>query len=244
MAGPPVTGSHARWWVARVVPVLLLVVAFAVDFRGAFAGPAPTSASAPARVEDPAATSPPARVGVPPPPARAETRPDPSADAGTPSAARDPAEPRRVRVPALGIDAEVLAVGLDADGRLQVPAAATTVGWWSGGSAPSQEGPTVLVGHVDWRGELGVFHALARLETGDVIDVEDEEGRTSRSVVTAVEQHAKAAFPTDAVYGETAGPSLRLVTCAGPFDRTTGHYPDNLIVFAAPVSDPRPSAAG
>jgi hypothetical protein len=43
---------------------------------------------------------------------------------------------------------------------------------------------------------------------------------------------SKNAFPTQAVYGPTPGPTLRLITCDGAFDSATGHYADNLIVFA------------
>jgi hypothetical protein len=39
-------------------------------------------------------------------------------------------------------------------------------------------------------------------------------------------------LPTALVYGDTAGPALRLVTCGGSFDRASGHYRDNVIVFA------------
>jgi hypothetical protein len=34
------------------------------------------------------------------------------------------------------------------------------------------------------------------------------------------------------VYGNTPDPQLRLITCGGAFDSTTGHYLDNLIVYA------------
>ncbi len=33
-------------------------------------------------------------------------------------------------------------------------------------------------------------------------------------------------------YGRTARPELRLITCGGPFDKRTGSYPDNTVVFA------------
>lgn len=213
---------------------MVVAAALAVDLRGSLAGPGPAPVAAPTRVDGPAATPPPVHVEAPPPPAPARIR-HRNAVAPTPTGTTKPAAPRKVRVPALGIDADVLDVGLDAEGRLEVPPAATTVGWWSGGPGPSEEGPTVLVGHVDWRGELGVFHDLSRLEADAVIEIVDEEGRTSRFAVDGIEQHAKSAFPTEAVYGKTSGPSLRLVTCAGPFDRAAGHYTDNLIVFAGPI---------
>ena len=48
-------------------------------------------------------------------------------------------------------------------------------------------------------------------------------------------QHvAKTAFPTDLVYAPTLEPSLRLVTCGGPFDHTRSSYLDNVIVYADP----------
>ena len=53
----------------------------------------------------------------------------------------------------------------------------------------------------------------------------------SRCVVTAVEQYPKDAFPTEEVYGPTPTPELRLITCGGAFDRSTGHYVDNIVAF-------------
>jgi hypothetical protein len=50
--------------------------------------------------------------------------------------------------------------------------------------------------------------------------------------VYAVREYAKTAFPTSLVYGATPGPELRLVTCGGQFDARTGHYLDNVVVFA------------
>jgi hypothetical protein len=41
-----------------------------------------------------------------------------------------------------------------------------------------------------------------------------------------------SAFPAASVYGRAGYPSLRLITCGGPFDQATGHYVDNIIVYA------------
>jgi hypothetical protein len=51
-------------------------------------------------------------------------------------------------------------------------------------------------------------------------------------VVERIEQYPKDRFPTDAVYYPTLTPALRLVTCGGEFDHSTGHYRSNIIVFA------------
>ena len=51
--------------------------------------------------------------------------------------------------------------------------------------------------------------------------------------VQRVARYRKAAFPTARVYGPTSGPALRLITCSGDFDRASGHYVDNTVVYAA-----------
>ena len=50
-------------------------------------------------------------------------------------------------------------------------------------------------------------------------------------VITGVRQYAKTAFPTLAVYADTAVPTIRLVTCGGAFDSTTHHYLSNIVAF-------------
>ncbi len=41
--------------------------------------------------------------------------------------------------------------------------------------------------------------------------------------------------PTQLVYGNTNHAALRLITCGGSFDFSTGHYVDNVVVFATLV---------
>jgi hypothetical protein len=47
-----------------------------------------------------------------------------------------------------------------------------------------------------------------------------------------VHAYLKDHFPTQAVYGPTPDAELRLVTCGGTFDRATGHYLSNTVVYA------------
>ena len=37
--------------------------------------------------------------------------------------------------------------------------------------------------------------------------------------------------PTQRVYGPISYAGIRLVTCGGAFDHSTGHYVDNIVVF-------------
>lgn len=142
--------------------------------------------------------------------------------------------PVRVRVGAIDIDARVVPLGLDAGGELEVPDDFSAAGWWEGGSEPGEPGPTVVVGHVDSYQGPAVFHRLRDLEVGDEIVLTTEGGESVSYRVTGSQEVPKNEFPTEAVYGPTPGPTLRLITCGGPFDRTTRHYLNNTIVFADP----------
>jgi hypothetical protein len=50
--------------------------------------------------------------------------------------------------------------------------------------------------------------------------------------VTTVERYAKDKFPADAVYGPINHAGLRLITCGGAVNSSTGHYEDNIVVYA------------
>ncbi len=136
-------------------------------------------------------------------------------------------------IPAIGVDARLIPLGRASDGTLEVPKDWGVAGWFAGGPFPGEPGPAVVVGHVDSTSGPAVFYRLRELRRGDVIVVSAEGRGRSRFRIVSSEWFAKSAFPTRRVYGPVAGPALRLVTCGGAFDRSTGHYVDNLVVFAA-----------
>ena len=141
--------------------------------------------------------------------------------------------PVRLRAP--GIDAAVAPVHVDRGGALAAPDDPTVAGWLATGPAPGAVGPAVLAAHVDWAGAPGAFAALGDFGPGDEVAVERADGSVQRFAVTRVVRTPKDAFPTAAVYGPTADAQLRLITCGGRFDRTTGSYEDNVVVFATAV---------
>jgi sortase (surface protein transpeptidase) len=145
------------------------------------------------------------------------------------------APPVRVRVPAIGVDAAVGALDVDAQGVLPPPATNHETGWWRAGPEPGEAGPAVIVGHVDSRQGPAVFFRLRQLVAGDRILVDRADGTTAEFVVERSERFGKDSFPTEAVYGATPNPQLRLITCGGRFDRSTRHYVDNVVVFARSV---------
>jgi sortase (surface protein transpeptidase) len=143
--------------------------------------------------------------------------------------------PAQLIIPAIGVNASVVPEGTDSTGALEVPplGAVNLTGWWDGGAAPGQDGPAVIVGHVDSvaAGPL-VFWHLSELKPGDL--VETEPGNL-QFAVTSLQEVSKNAFPTQQVYGPTPGPQLRLITCGGAFDAASGSYVDNVIVYATEV---------
>ena len=57
--------------------------------------------------------------------------------------------------------------------------------------------------------------------------------------MTRLVQARKDDFPTTLVYGNLDHPGLRLITCGGVLNSETGHYEDNIVVFADLVSAAR-----
>ncbi len=166
------------------------------------------------------------------PPAVTTTPPRLDHDRGARTLARS--VPVKIMIPGIGVDAAVTRVGRDADGSVQVPPldAHNLTGWYRYGPAPGQGGPAVILGHVDSRTGISVFYRLRDLHAGDRVYVTLADGKVAAFVVDGLQKVAKDAFPSASVYGQAGYPSLRLITCGGPFDQATGHYVDNIIVYA------------
>jgi sortase (surface protein transpeptidase) len=138
----------------------------------------------------------------------------------------------RIRIPVIGVDSSLIGLGLNPDNTLEVPKDFAVAGWYIYRPVPGELGPGIVAGHVDSRVGPGVFYRLKELQPGATIEVDRNDGSTAHFTVTGLEQHDKDAFPTERVYGPTAGSQLRVITCGGSFDWSTRHYNANLIVFA------------
>jgi hypothetical protein len=145
------------------------------------------------------------------------------------------ARPVSIAIPAAGVDARVVPVGLRPDGAMEVPEV-DLAGWYRLGPRPGERGPAVIVGHVDSREGPAVFYRLGRLRRGDRIVVGQGGGAAAAFAVERVERHPKEALPVGRIWSPTGQPVLRLITCGGSFDRSTGHYRDNVVVYAKVAS--------
>jgi len=152
-------------------------------------------------------------------------------------AERSDATPVRVTIPAIGVSSSLEDLHRGPAGELDPPKDWDRAGWFSDGIVPGEVGPAVIAGHVDSPTAAAVFFRLDELVPGDEIQVAMSDGTTRTFTVDRSERAAKSAFPTSDVYGTSPTPQLRLITCDGTFDTATGHYTDNLIVFADRSSD-------
>jgi sortase (surface protein transpeptidase) len=140
-----------------------------------------------------------------------------------------------VSIPAICVRASVVALGLNHDGTVRVPPLSKPqlTSWFDDGPAPGQLGPAALYGHVDTAAAgPAVFYRLGDLVPGDRVDITRADHRVAVFTVYRVAEYPKNAFPTMRVYGDTRGPELRLITCGGAFDPSTGSYQDNIVVYA------------
>jgi len=142
------------------------------------------------------------------------------------------APPRRISIPAIGVAARVIPLGLRKDRTMQTPRDFADTGWFEPGAEPGERGAAVVVGHVDSKRGPAVFYRLRKLRRGDLIRISRADGTVVRFRVEGLERWPKAEFPTRRVFRRTRVSALRLVTCSGEFDRNSGHYVDNTIVFA------------
>jgi hypothetical protein len=146
-------------------------------------------------------------------------------------------KPVAIDIPSIGVRSSILSLGLNADGTVQVPSGTSydEAGWYRFSPTPGSLGPAVILGHVSGAGHASVFFRLGDLRPGNRVRVTRRDGSIAAFEVTGVRRYPKDHFPTHLVYGNTNHAALRLITCGGSFDFSTGHYVDNVVVFATLV---------
>jgi hypothetical protein len=166
----------------------------------------------------------------------------------------------RLVIPAIHIDAPIVPTGAVASqgtAALSVPDDIRTVGWWDGtireggqilhedAPSPGQPGVAVIAGHVDSVAGPGALFNLNDLKAGDSFEIIDSRGRASTWMVDATPQTSLKTELPSALWVTTGVPTVALVSCGGPFDTATGHYLDNVIVWARQATlPPRASLGG
>ncbi|WP_445181991.1 class F sortase [Pseudonocardia sp. Cha107L01] len=155
-----------------------------------------------------------------------------------PAAPLAAAAPVGLRIDSINASSTLVPLGLNANRTVAVPPVSTPLqaSWYRLGPAPGAPGPAVILGHVNGDGKEGIFARLNEVKPGDQVKVSRADGKTAVFTVTKLQQVAKNAFPTTAVYGDTPAAELRLVTCGGDFDQSKHSYADSIIAFATLTS--------
>ncbi|MEW2166706.1 class F sortase [Streptomyces sp. NPDC007084] len=159
----------------------------------------------------------------------------PASSSASPSAKHLPrSAPTRLLIPKIEVDAPFTELAIDDSGRLEPPPANDTnlVGWYAKGVSPGELGAAIIAGHVDTKTSAAVFAGLSDLKKGDKFSVKRADGRTANFVVDSSDTFEKDNFPDERVYADTPDAQVRLITCAGNYDRSAKDYTENLVVFA------------
>ena len=146
-------------------------------------------------------------------------------------------KPVALDIPSIGVHSVVRNVGRTPQGALETPAPGPfydDAAWYRHSPTPGSLGPAILLGHVDSaRSGPSIFFRLGELRPGDRVKVTRADDSVAVFVVDEVHSYPKDDFPTKLVYGDIDHAGLRILTCGGAFDDSTGHYLDNIVVFAS-----------
>ena len=139
--------------------------------------------------------------------------------------------PTRLVIPSLGVNAEVEHVGRDSKGRMAVPVLFENVGWYREGFNPGETGNAVIAGHLDdGKGDPAIFANLEKLEAGDRVLVEGEEGMLEYRVM-GKEYLDYNTNDTADIFGPADEAKLNLITCDGSWIAGERTYDTRLVVF-------------
>ncbi len=197
------------------------------------AQPEPTKEASKSAQKDPTPTTAPATATKAPP---TPTRPAP-----TPTPEQELALPVRFRIATseVQVDTAVEHVGQAPDGAMDVPKRWDQVAWYQkekwGGVIPGEPGNAVIAGHLDSTTGPAVFWDLEELETGDMVEVIDEKGKTTRFKVFKKAIYYDDNAPLLEIFGPTDAARLNLITCDGKWDPVRKSYDRRLVVFTEKV---------
>ena len=140
--------------------------------------------------------------------------------------------PVTLAIPIIGVNAPVEQVGVDANNNMDVPKNPHNTAWYAPGARPGAPGNAVIAGHVDYAG-IGpvVFWRLNTLVPGNEVFVTDDQGKSRRFVVTAVEIYPATNAPLERIFGGTSKTNLNLISCIGDFEPGSSSYNNRIVVY-------------
>ncbi|MFJ5730478.1 class F sortase [Streptomyces paradoxus] len=226
--GPEPEPSKRRLRTVMTVVWTVAALVLTVSLVGGRGGS--SDAAGPPHAPPAVATTP----AVPDLPAAPPTSAAPHRSAASAGPSLPRSRPVRLLIPKISVDAPFIDLAIGRSGQLEPPPSHDTnlVGWYAKGHTPGEAGTAIIAGHVDTATSPAVFAGLRALRKGDRFQVARADGGKATFVVYATESFKKDGFPSDRVYGDTPDAQVRLITCAGAYDRQARDYTENLVVFA------------
>lgn len=146
--------------------------------------------------------------------------------------------PVRLKISKIRVNAVIDSVGLLKDGSMGVPKTPSKTAWYMLGPKPGENGSAVIAGHVNWwYGATGVFKNLKMLKAGDVVTVQNDQGKNISFVVREIRSFGQADDASDVFTSSDGKSHLNLVTCSGVWNKLTQQYSKRLVVFTDKVAE-------
>lgn len=146
--------------------------------------------------------------------------------------------PARLKIPKIDVDAPLEHVGLTPQGDMDAPKDPANAAWYTPGPRPGDSGNAVIDGHFGYRNRIpAVFDNLQKLEPGDNLYVEDEQGTTVAFVVRELRTYSPGESTADVFRPKDGQAHLNLITCKGTWDKNRESYSARLVVFADRIND-------
>ncbi|HEU5139372.1 MAG TPA: class F sortase [Bacillales bacterium] len=144
--------------------------------------------------------------------------------------------PVKIRIPAINVKTEVIKKGLVKEGKykghMATPDNAVQTAWFKLGPKPGEKGAAIIAGHVDTYKGPGVFFNLEDMESGDLVYITGEDGKTLTFKVFKKKAYPKDDVPLRKVFGYTPAKVVELITCTGDFIESEGTHNKRLVVSA------------
>lgn len=146
--------------------------------------------------------------------------------------------PVRLKIPSIRVNAPIDLVGILPDGSMGIPTRPLNAAWYELGPKPGEIGSAVIDGHVNWwYGATGVFGKLKKLKPGDLITVQDDQGKAISFIVQIIKSYKQKDDATSIFTSNDGKAHLNLITCDGKWVKGAKAYSERLVVFADAVED-------
>jgi len=110
--------------------------------------------------------------------------------------------------------------------------------WLENGPSPGEYGNAIFNGHITWKKVAGVFSVLPKMEKGEEIVVEYEDGSTMTFLVDSVNIFNFNDEPADVMAYDTGDSRMTLITCYGEsWNSDMGTREQRCVVVAKPANE-------